>query len=228
MQTRRAFLMTGVASAALLVAGCAATGETRGAAAAPAAASAAPDAGAAPMVMIIRHGEKPDGSGPQGVLPSGAVDDHSLTVAGWTRAGALVGLFDPRGTSGPLPLRPGLARPAAVMAANPDGASKRPAQTVTPLAAALGATLDTGLAKGQEKELAARLAAVTQPTLVAWEHESIPAIVAHLGAVDPAPPSSWPGDRFDLVWCFTPRGDGSFAFAQVPQLLLAGDGPVSA
>ncbi|MDQ1128923.1 hypothetical protein [Microbacterium sp. SORGH_AS_0888] len=217
MQTRRAFLVSGTAAAGLLLAGCA-SGTSP-----DVAAEGTSPGNAGPLVMLIRHGEKPDDGGTLGVLPSGAADDHSLTVTGWTRAGALVDLFDPRTAAGPVPVRTGLSRPAAVIAANPAGASRRPAQTVAPLAAALGVTLATDLAKGQEKDLAERLRRVTSPTLVSWEHEAIPAIVAHLGAVDPAPPDAWPDDRFDLVWCFAPNGGGSWSFAQMPQLLLAGD-----
>ena len=37
-------------------------------------------------------------------------------------------------------------------------------------------------------------------------------------------PQIWPGDRFDLVWVFTlTTATGTYAFAQVPQLLLSGD-----
>ena len=37
-------------------------------------------------------------------------------------------------------------------------------------------------------------------------------------------PQEWPDDRFDVVWTFTRDGTG-WRFAQVPQLLLAGDRP---
>ena len=65
--------------------------------------------------------------------------------------------------------------------------------------------------------------------LIAWQHQDIPAIGAHLlahsGASGIALPTSWPQDRYDLVWVFDrPAGSGPItAFTQVPQLLLAGD-----
>jgi len=58
--------------------------------------------------------------------------------------------------------------------------------------------------------------------LVAWQHEEIPTIVAHLGSVTPLPPPQWSADRFDVVWVFARTGAG-WTFRQVPQLLLAGD-----
>src|SRR4051794_22403434 len=63
------------------------------------------------LVMIIRHGEKPDGSSP-GVDPTGKRDDKSLTAVGWTRAHHLVDLLAP--PQGPP--RRGLAKPTAIYA----------------------------------------------------------------------------------------------------------------
>ena len=56
---------------------------------------------------------------------------------------------------------------------------------------------------------------------MAWHHESIPKIVRALGSV--ATPE-WPDDRFDIVWTLT-RVGSAWQFAQVAQLLLAGDRP---
>ncbi len=175
--------------------------------------------------MIMRHAEKPVGTGtPRGVDQDGTEDDESLTTRGWTRAGAVVALFAPVTPEGPLTPRVGLARPAAIYAASPEGgASKRPFQTVTPLAGRLAVSIDTSYRKGQERALASALRNATGPTLVAWEHDAIPTIVAGLGRVDPAPPAAWPHDRFDLVWCLARTHADGWTFAQVPQLLLDGD-----
>ncbi|MGF1428225.1 hypothetical protein [Kitasatospora sp. LaBMicrA B282] len=234
LQPRRRILLSAAAvlAAAPAVSGCS-SGHHKGKAAAAGAATPAAGpalagaAGGEPKVlMLIRHAEKPTGSGaPYGLTPDGEQDAKSLTVQGWTRAGALVGLFAPRTAAGaPAAAPPGLTRPTAVYAADPTGASKRPYQTVTPVAAALGGTPDTRFAKGQEAELAAALQTLSGAVLVAWEHESIPAIVAKLGPVTPAPPTGWPDARFDVVWVFTRSGDG-WAFSQVPQELLSGDLP---
>ena len=49
--------------------------------------------------------------------------------------------------------------------------SQRPYETVIPLAARLGLTLDTKFALGQESELAATVVGQTGVVLVAWEHD---------------------------------------------------------
>lgn len=165
------------------------------------------------LVMIIRHGEKPPAKGaPYGVTADGVRSDGSLTVRGWTRAGALAVLFaDPN--------RPELRRPDRIFAASPDGGkSLRHSQTVTPLAEHLGKHLDLSYTKGQEKKLGKHLATLTGVTLVAWEHKAIPDIAKGLGATTPA----WPDDRFDLIWLFQ-RTSKTWKFTQAPQLLLPGD-----
>jgi hypothetical protein len=181
-----------------------------------------PPAGSAARqtIMIIRHAEKPADDGrPHGVTPGGKRDKHSLTVAGWARAGALVGLFGP--ARGPLP--EGLCRPDALYAsASGDGQGQRPEQTVLPLAARLDQPIVTRYTKGDEKALAGELVERPGATLVCWQHESIPDIVRHLGQVRPQPPGEWPDQRYDVVWVFTPA-DSGWHFHQVPQLLLAGD-----
>ncbi|MEV5505340.1 hypothetical protein [Streptomyces orinoci] len=174
--------------------------------------------------MIIRHGEKPDEDGdhaPYGVTEDGKHNSHALLVRGWQRAGALVGLFAPDGGTEP---RAGLRRPTAVYAAAPHPGEKglRPSETVTPLAAKLGVRLNLSYRTDDEAKLARELAARKGATLVSWEHHRISDIVHGLGQVRPAPPAKWPDDRFDLVWVFTREGSG-WRFAQVPQLLLAGD-----
>ncbi|GAB2540831.1 hypothetical protein [Nocardia heshunensis] len=196
----------------------------------PTTAPAAPPPTGGPLpdtVMIIRHAEKPTGSGkPYGITEDGERDEESLTVRGWTRAGALVDLFDPRGSDGkPTALRPGLSKPATIFASDPGGhGSKRPGQTVTPLAAALELTIDSRYPKGQEAQLVAALGGAAGPVLISWQHENIGAIIGQLGTVTPTPPKSWPDDRFDIVYVFTRSGAG-WNFTQVPQVLLAGDSP---
>ncbi|MEO9138355.1 MAG: hypothetical protein ABI345_04750, partial [Jatrophihabitans sp.] len=93
-------------------------------------------AGSTRVVMIIRHAEKPTNA-QRGVRPDGDSDSESLTTTGWARAGALTALFAP--SSGPV--RDGLVTPRNLIAANPDSdRSKRPAETVMPLAKRLGLT----------------------------------------------------------------------------------------
>jgi hypothetical protein len=174
------------------------------------------------MIMIVRHAEKPTKSNEQlGIRPNGEHDRHSLSVRGWTRAGALVGLFAPQHGEP----RAGLARPDAIYASgHADDGSRRSVQTVTPLAERLGKDIHSGCGAGQERAVAAKLAAHRGAVLVAWQHEAIPKLVGELGAVAPAVPQHWPDERFDVVWTLTRDGSG-WEFGQVPQLLLAGDRP---
>jgi hypothetical protein len=174
------------------------------------------------VVMIIRHAEKPHPSGNErGIKPDGEVDRFSLTVNGWIRAGALVGLFAPSRGEPPA----GLHRPDTVYGpACEEGHSKRSVETVMPLAARRGLDVITRYAAGEEEQLARELTARPGATVVAWKHESIHKIVEHLGDVIPAPPTHWPADRYDVVWTFT-RDGKCWRFTQVPQMLLPGDLP---
>jgi hypothetical protein len=175
------------------------------------------------LIMLIRNAEKPNHSGtsPHGVGAEGEFDNYSLTVNGWLRAGALVGLFAPfRGE----PTR-GLRRPDTVYgAAFEEGHSKRAVQTVSPLAARLGREVVRRFGTGDEGHLAKELSSRPGAAVVCWAHEGIHKIIEHLGEITPVPPAHWPGDRYDVVWTFTRNGTG-WTFAQVPQMLLAGDLP---
>lgn len=208
--------------------GVSACGKGKSAAAKPTAAApggpAGPPTPIAPgtdTVLVVRHGEKPTGSGkPYGITQDGEQSAGSLTVRGWTRAGALAELFAPADGS---PLRPGLLRPDAVYAAKPGSDSgQRPAQTVSVVADRLGVPLDTRYAKGDEAALVREVGARHGVTLIGWQHEEIPALAAAFGAVTPTPPKQWPDDRFDVVWVFT-RTPTGWSFTQRPQLLLPGD-----
>jgi len=169
----------------------------------------------AAKIMLIRHAEKPNGDA--GLMPDGTQNPEALTALGWTRANALVGLFAPANNAAP---RPPLARPASLFASGSE--SLRPKQTITPLAAALNLPITT-LLKGREAQLVAAVKAAEGPTLVSWQHEAIPEIAALVrGRADGIPPV-WPGHRFDLVWVFNLNPDGTWSFAQAPQLLLPGD-----
>ena len=103
------------------------------------------------LVMVIRHGEKPEDDAGPGLDANGVEDDSSLTQVGWDRAHRLVDLFDPAQGA----LRPGLARPKAIYAAgaNDNGEGQRTRETVKPLADRLGIPVNTSFGKGDEEEL---------------------------------------------------------------------------
>lgn len=177
------------------------------------------------VVMVIRHGEKPaktDTAG--GIDLTGRPDLHSLTKQGWTRAAYLVDLFSPTG-DGVTDGSARLPRPAVIYASGQgggDGEGTRPRETVGPLAAALNLPINTTFSRGQEAQLAQQAAAQSGPTLICWQHESIPAIGAAFTPTAPGPPTVWPDDRFDVVWVFTAT-NGGWRFDQVPELLLPRD-----
>ena len=116
-------------------------------------------------------------------------------MRGWQRAGALVAFFA-------APAHKKIATPKTIIAATvcddpevepADARSLRPALTVEPLVAKLGAaaTYINDIPVGQEAAAIDAIKACSGVVLVAWEHKRIPKIAA--GFVD-APPE-W-GDRF--------------------------------
>ena len=169
--------------------------------------------------MVIRHGEKPDGSS-EGIDAQGKPDDSSLTAVGWQRADRLADLFDP--ASGQL--RPGLARPAAIYAAgaNDAGEGQRTRETVAPLAARLGITVNTDFGKGDEKKLVEQVTTEPGPTLISWQHEGLPDIAKAFPNVTPGAAGGLAGRdlRRDLDLHQDRR---RVAFAQLPELLLPQD-----
>jgi hypothetical protein len=185
-------------------------------------------------VYIIRHGEKPGaGDSPPGVDAQGNLSSSSLTARGWQRAAGLAVLF------GGLPIAPsGLDTPELLIAplyeasGSPDSDEHRAYETIEPLGALLNirSRASGGQAMSvsalyttkQHKEVVEQIrGAGVDTVLVAWEHHNIQRIAAHL-TTDPVP--AWPGDRFDLIWCFTLDPSGTnYVFAQGPQLLVTGD-----
>ena len=177
--------------------------------------------------MFIRHAEKPADHGtPRGVDRHGQEDAHSLSVQGWTRAGALAALFDHAQARGSA----GVVRPGRVMATQPTSGyrSTRERDTATPTAARLGLEVDDRFSHEQADDAAAALLADDADALVVWHHGSLPGLLARFPLADPsAVPASWPDDRFDLIWSLTDDGSGRYAFAAIPQDLLAGDSPTA-
>lgn len=167
-------------------------------------------------VMFIRHAEKPD-KAEKGVTPDGDHDEHSLSVRGWTRAGALAALF--ANTRDPL------ARPARVIATAPSHSykSKRERDTAAPTADRLGLTIDSREIPDDYAQLVAEIGSSSKPTLVVWHHGSIPAFVRSFPVTNATlVPTTWPEDRFDLIWVLSPVGD-HYEWQQIEQQLLEGD-----
>lgn len=173
--------------------------------------------------MFIRHGEKPADDGPpHGVNVKGEKDPHSLSIRGWTRAGALAARFSQE----PLPAP--LAVPGRIIAtkSNDDYRSRREIDTATPLARRLGLSVDEDFSHKHAQQMSASVLADARPTLVVWHHGSMPEVLAEFPVSNAADvPTQWPEDRFDLVWTLQRDPDGqTYRYACVVLELLDGDG----
>ncbi len=186
-------------------------------------------------IMIIRHGEKPakhpGSDGPFDVQEDGeSGDGKSLIVIGWQRAGALNAFFAP--ASGTFSKKD-IAKPDFIYAANPAGESRRPWETVTPLAAWMGyagppqfnTSFDIG---GGESAMVDSVIALDGTVLICWEHDNIypnivDAIQSHVPITNYKDMQAWP-NVFDLVWVFDLDSSGKkYTWNQVHQELMEGD-----
>lgn len=171
----------------------------------------------AKSILLIRHAEEPDSkAGIVGVAFEGNLDPDSLSARGWQRAGALAVLFgapDGRGA------QPELMRPTELYAAVDTGRSRRPADTLRPIADLLGLPIRQVASRGDQRPLAARIFASAGDVLVCWRHRELPILArALLPRSAHVVPTHWDAARFDLVWVIK-----SDSLLIVPQRLLAGD-----
>jgi broad specificity phosphatase PhoE len=176
--------------------------------------------------MVIRHGEKPSNDeAVYGVTVEGEREKESLTVRGWQRAGALAHFFAPSHGSHS---HPSLAQPHLLYASKPTRreGSRRPMETVIPLAEKLGMRINTNFRKAEARDMVEEAFLVPGTVLICWQHEYIPQIANHILGNNTTAPQDWPDDRFDLVWVFDQEpASGRYSFTQVPQNLLMGDWP---
>ncbi|MGB7867533.1 MAG: hypothetical protein WBM01_04485 [Mycobacterium sp.] len=192
---------------------------------------ASPAQGPPPQVIfLIRHAEKPvatDGATYTGMDVTGTPNPDCLIPQGWQRAGGLANLFDTAvGT-----MRTDLAVPGHLYSPAYSDPVKtvnhRTYETILPLSLRLGLTINNTYQEGQEAQLATAIVANDAGiSPVAWEHDHIPDIAANIPVVTGVVvPTVWPGDRFDIIWCFTLAADegAAYHFAALPELLLSGD-----
>jgi hypothetical protein len=173
---------------------------------------------ALPTVMFIRHAEKPEKS-EKGVTRAGEPDEHSLSVRGWTRAGALAAFFSRNLSDSPA------TTPGRVIATKPsaDYKSKREHDTAVPTAHRLGLDIESVNIPGHYDHLATDIQHAGIPTLVVWHHGSIPSFVSAFPVSNSDDvPNSWPDDRFDVIWVLMDAGD-HYLWHQMEQRLLEGD-----
>ena len=188
------------------------------------------------QVLIIRHGEK---------VGDPKKDDDGgrhLSISGSARAAGLPALFVPilpqlacalhhheaefAGNYREIPLKGKASRfptPNYIFATARSKHSKRPIETVTPMAMALKLALNDGFAD-TDASIAKMTNAILNDfagkiILVCWHHGKIPDIAKALGI---AKPPKWDGKVFDRVWQITwPKGKATLV--DLPQMLLYGD-----
>jgi hypothetical protein len=176
-------------------------------------------------LFIIRHAEKPGETFPgSGRNEADDTDDKSLVLRGWQRAGAWAALFGSGYGRDEYPI------PTLIYAAKPGdrlnhGPSRRPSETVSPLAAKLRLEVNLKYEQGAEADLMRDVLKQSGNVLICWEHiaiisgilPTIPSVVGRL-------PSKWNGNRFDVVLRFDGSSpSGPFSFRELYPCLLAGD-----
>jgi hypothetical protein len=178
----------------------------------------------ATKIMLLRHAEKPaKDDAPYGVTREGERSKESLEVRGWERAGALANLFAPANDYFQHRL---LATPRFLYASKPlrRKGSRRPIETITPLAEKLELEINSEFERSQLVNMIADVFSRKGVVLICWQREYIPEIASLILGTKKVAPAIWPEERFDMVWVFDLHPSTStYGFAQVPQKLLAGD-----
>jgi hypothetical protein len=178
----------------------------------------------ATRIMLLRHAEKPaKDSTPYGITEKGKRSSESLEVRGWQRAGALANLLAP--TNGRLQ-HASLATPQFLYASKPlrRKGSRRPMETITPLAGKLGVEINLSFARFECETMIRDVVSHKGVVLICWQREYIPAIAQQILGEKKIAPPIWPEDCFDMIWVFElDRRTLKYKFRQVPQKLLAGD-----
>lgn len=161
------------------------------------------------QVILLRHAEKPAGE-----------SEVHLSERGRARARALVSLLTTNAllqTHGP---------PVALFAPRftQHGHSRRPYETLQPLAEHLKLPIQTPCAAQDYGALAQRLrqdpACDGKTVVVCWVHDFLPNLARALG-VNPQP-APWKARVYDRVWVVTYHGPAA-ALTRFPQRLLPGD-----
>ncbi len=194
----------------------------------------------AEQVIVIRHAEKPTAKPKRhGVRDDGTNDKESLTVRGWQHAGSLAAVF---AAGLAATVEGALRRPDHIFAAGigkkrvkgEDGKirtvgshSRRPLETVTPMADRLGITPVTAHTKGEEASLVKDALAREGVVLICWQHEDIPVIGNLIMGDATSVPQTWPDDRYDLIWVFERKGR-KFKFRQLFHPRLGAPAPQGA
>lgn len=140
----------------------------------------APGTGPA-RLLIMRHGEK-----------TGDKRDKDLSEAGWARAKKLA-TYIPQS----------LGKPDFLIAASNSVKSKRPKQTLEPLAQALGLDIWAAL---DDEDVDPLIAALTKERawagkfgVISWRHSDLPRLIGALGAPLGSYPDPWDSAEYALL-----------------------------
>src|ERR1700692_580787 len=133
-------------------------------------------------LLMIRHGEKPS-HGDTGVDAQGNANPCGLIPRGWERAGALVTLFAPNGTT----LSSALPLPGALVSPRYSEPVHRPGLTLLPLSQRLGLAIRSERPVGchPAKVVKSLLAMEAGVVLLCWEHDHLVTIAGAVAAAVP-------------------------------------------
>lgn len=149
-------------------------------------------------LLVLRHAEK-----------TGDKRDKHLSGPGWERAEKLAAY---------LPQKFG--KPDFLIAASNSQKSKRPVETLEPLAKALGLSIEASLDDEEITELLqfleedARFAG--RFGIISWRHANLGPLIAALGAPSGSAPEQWDPAVYDLIIDVT-FGPGAPAVRQIKQ-----------
>jgi hypothetical protein len=164
------------------------------------------------QVLIIRHAEKPDDSSDEG-----EATDRGLSTRGHERAAALA--YDIPAT---------FPKPDFLFATKDSKHSKRPGDTIRPLAQRLKLEVDQAYPDTEEgytdlaREILNNPKYAGKRVLICWHHGTLPELAAALKAPVPPDKQKWSGKVFDRVWQLDYSG-GKVTLTDLPQRLLYGD-----
>jgi hypothetical protein len=159
------------------------------------------------QVVLLRHGEKD-------------LTGDNLSKRGFERASALVPYF----TKNPAPVLIDQAVAIYAQPASKNHSSKRPVQTITPLAIELGLPVLVGYTRERYDKMCAEI--LQKPeydnklVFICWSHDNLSAIATCLGVQGL---SDWPGSQYDRVGIISYSLDGTVSFQDLPQKLLFND-----
>ncbi len=146
------------------------------------------------QVILIRHGEKPEGK-----------KDPHLTAAGRDRARHWSEVL---GTCDPLPQILLAPEPSA------EHPSVRPRETLQPLADQLTLKIETPVRSDAHGLLAKSVRTETRfagkAVVICWVHQSLPQLARELGATNA--PSEWSAEDYGTAWILKYATNGSCTF----------------